>query len=300
MKKKVIFEGAAIAIITPFTEDLKKIDYDKFEKIINYQIENGTDAIVVCGTTGEGSTLSNAEHIEAMKFCVDVAAKRVPIIAGTGSNDTFYAVELSNDAEKAGVDGLLMVTPYYNKTSQSGLIEHYNYIADRVSAPIILYNVPSRTGMSIKPETYYELAKHERIVAAKEACGNLSEIAKTAALCGDSLTLYSGNDDQILPIMSLGGKGVISVLSHVVPNVAHNIVSKFLSGDFEAAKNLQLQYLDLCNALFCDVNPIPVKEALNMMGWDVGRCRMPLGQMSEAQKSYLYSVLKKHNLVKEQ
>lgn len=298
MKKKVLFEGSAIAIITPFTEDLKKIDYDKFEKIINDQIANGTDAIVVCGTTGEGSTLSHEEHTAAMKFCVDVVGKRVPVIAGTGSNDTFYAVELSNEAEKAGVDGLLMVTPYYNKTSQSGLIEHYNYIADRVSTPIILYHVPSRTGMTIKPETYYELAKHERIVATKEACGNISEIAKTAALCGDSLTIYSGNDDQIAPLMSLGAKGVISVLSHVAPRVTHDIVRKYLDGDVEGSRNLQLEYLDLCNALFCDVNPIPVKEAMNMCGWDVGRCRMPLGQMSEAGKATLYAALKNHNLVK--
>lgn len=298
MKKKVIFEGSAIAIITPFTEDLKKIDFDKFEKIINYQIDNGTDAIVVCGTTGEGSTLSHKEHSEAMKFCVDVVNKRVPVIAGTGSNDTFYAVELSNEAEKYGVDGLLMVTPYYNKTSQSGLIEHYNYIADRVSAPIILYNVPSRTGMTIKPETYVELAKHERIVATKEACGDISEIAKVAALCGDSLAIYSGNDDQILPIMSLGGKGVISVLSHVAPGVAHNIVKKYIDGDVAASRELQLEYLDLCNALFCDVNPIPVKEAMNMCGWDVGRCRMPLGQMNDAAKATLYNALKKHNLAK--
>lgn len=298
MKKKVLFEGSAIAIITPFTEDLKRIDYDKFEKIINDQIENGTDAIVVCGTTGEGSTLSHAEHTAAMKFCVDVVGKRVPVIAGTGSNDTFYAVELSNEAEKAGVDGLLMVTPYYNKTSQSGLIEHYHYIADRVSTPIILYHVPSRTGMTIKPETYYELAKHERIVATKEACGNISEIAKTAALCGDSLTIYSGNDDQIVPLMSLGAKGVISVLSHVAPRVTHDIVRKYLDGDVEGSRNLQLEYLDLCNALFCDVNPIPVKEAMNMCGWDVGRCRMPLGQMSDAGKATLYAALKNHNLVK--
>lgn len=297
MKKKVIFEGSAIAIITPFTEDLKKIDYDKFEKIINYQIENGTDAIVVCGTTGEGSTLSNEEHINAMKFCVDVTAKRVPVIAGTGSNDTFYAVELSNEAESVGVDGLLMVTPYYNKTSQSGLIEHYNYIADRVSAPIILYNVPSRTGMTIKPETYVELAKHERIVATKEACGDISFIQKIAALCGDSLTIYSGNDDQILPIMALGGKGVISVLSHVAPIVAHDIARKYLDGDVEGSRKLQLEYLDLCNALFCDVNPIPVKEAMNMCGWDVGRCRMPLGVMNDSTKATLYNALKAHNLV---
>ncbi len=298
MKKPVIFEGSAIAIVTPFTEDLKKIDYDEFERIINYQIDNGTDAIVVCGTTGEGSTLSNDEHINAMKFCVDVVGKRVPVIAGTGSNDTFYAVELSNEAESVGVDGLLMVTPYYNKTSQSGLVEHYNYIADRVSAPIILYNVPSRTGMTIKPETYVELAKHERIVATKEACGDISSIQKTAALCGDSLTIYSGNDDQILPIMALGGKGVISVLSHVAPRVAHDIARKYLDGDIETSRKLQLEYLDLCDALFCDVNPIPVKEAMNMCGWKVGRCRMPLGVMNDSSKAVLYNALKKHDLVK--
>lgn len=298
MKKQVIFEGSAIAIVTPFTEDLTKIDFDEFEKIINYQIDNGTDAIVVCGTTGEGSTLSHKEHVDAIKFCLDTVGKRVPVIAGTGSNDTFYAVELSNEAEKLGVDGLLMVTPYYNKTSQSGLIEHYNYIADRVSAPIILYNVPSRTGMGIKPETYYELAKHERIVATKEASGNISDIAKTAALCGDSLTIYSGNDDQVIPLMSLGGKGVISVLSHVAPKVTHEIARKYLDGDVKGATQLQLEYLDLCNALFCDVNPIPVKEAMNMCGWNVGRCRMPLGQMSESAKTTLYTALKNHNLVK--
>ena len=298
MKKPVIFEGSAIAIVTPFTEDLKKIDYSEFEKIINHQIENGTDAIVVCGTTGEGSTLSHEEHVNAIKFCVDTVAKRVPVIAGTGSNDTFYAVELSNEAESVGVDGLLMVTPYYNKTSQSGLIEHYNYIADRVSAPIILYNVPSRTGMTIKPETYVELAKHERIVATKEACGDISMIQKVAALCGDSLTIYSGNDDQILPVMALGGKGVISVLSHVAPRVAHDIARKYLDGDVEGSRKLQLEYLDLCDAMFCDVNPIPVKEAMNMLGWKVGRCRMPLGQMSDAAKATLYNALKKHDLVK--
>ena len=298
MKKKVLFEGSAVAVITPFTEDLKRIDYDKFEEIINFQIENGTDAIVVCGTTGEASTLTHEEHTEAIKFCVDVTSKRVPVIAGTGSNDTYYAVELSNEAEKAGVDGLLLVTPYYNKTSQSGLIEHYNYIADRVSSPMILYNVPSRTGMAIKPETYAELAKHERIVAAKEACGNISEIAKTAALCGESLTLYSGNDDQIVPIMSLGGKGVISVLSHVAPKVAHDIARKYLDGDVTGSMKLQLEYLDLCNALFCDVNPIPVKEAMNMCGMNVGRCRMPLGTMSEAGKAALRKALANHNLVK--
>lgn len=297
MKKKVLFEGSGVALITPFTEDMSKIDYDKYEKLINYQLENGTDAFVVCATTGEGPTLSTEEHIEAMKFCVDVIGGKAPVIAGTGSNDTAYAVKLSNEAEKIGVDGLLLVTPYYNKTSQSGLIEHFNYIADRVSTPMILYNVPSRTGVNILPETYAELAKHKNIVATKEACGNISMIAKTASLCGDSLTIYSGNDDQIVPIMSIGGKGVISVLSHVAPKVAHDIPTMYLKGDVSGSSALQLEYLDLCNALFCDVNPIPVKEALNMMGWDLGRCRLPLGTMNEANKNTLYTSLKKHNLV---
>lgn len=298
MKKKVIFEGSAIAIITPFTEDCSKIDFKKFGEIINYQIANGTDAIVVCGTTGEGSTLSHEEHTEAIKFCVDTVAKRVPVIAGTGSNDTAYCVELSNEAEKAGADALLLVTPYYNKTSQRGLIEHYYYIADRVSAPIILYNVPSRTGMNIKPETYLELSRHERIVAAKEACGNVSEIAKTVALCGQDLTIYSGNDDQIVPIMSLGGKGVISVLAHVAPKETHDIAAKYLNGDVKGALKLQLEYLDLCNALFSDVNPIPVKEAMNICGMNVGRCRMPLGVMSDEGREKLQKALLNHNLVK--
>ena len=292
-----IFTGAGTAIATPFYEN-GEVNYDSFAKMIEFQVENGIDAIIVCGTTGEASTLTHEEHLAVIKFCVEKVAGRVPVIAGTGSNDTFYAVELSNEAEKFGVDGLLMVTPYYNKTSQSGLIEHYNYIADRVSAPIILYNVPGRTGMTIKPETYVELAKHERIVATKEACGDISMIQQVAALCGDSLTIYSGNDDQILPIMALGGKGVISVLSHVAPRATHDIARKYLDGDVIGSRNLQLEYLDLCNALFCDVNPIPVKEAMNMCGWNVGRCRMPLGQMSEASKTVLYKALANHGLAK--
>lgn len=294
--KPVLFTGAGVAIITPFNED-QSVNYDRFAQLVEDQVKNGTDAIVVCGTTGEAKTLSTEEHINVIKLCVEVANHRVPVIAGAGSNDTHYAVKLSNEAEKCGVDALLSVTPYYNKTSQRGLIAHYNYIADRVSAPMILYNVPSRTGVNIKPETYAELAKHPRIIATKEANGNISEIAQTAALCGDELTIYSGNDDQATAIMSLGGKGVISVLSNVVPGVAHDIVQKYLDGDYIGSRELQLKYLDLCNALFMDVNPIPVKEAMNLMGMDVGECRLPLVGLIDEAREKLKATLKKHGLV---
>ena len=294
--KPVVFTGAGVAIITPFNEDMT-VNYESFAKIIEHQIANGTDAIVVCGTTGESATLNHEEHIDVIKYCVDVVNHRIPVIAGTGSNDTDYAVRLSNDAEKCGVDALLMVTPYYNKTSQRGLVAHYNFVADRVSSPIILYNVPSRTGVNILPETYAQLAQHERIVAVKEANGNVSAIVKTAALCGDNLTIYSGDDDQATAIMSLGGKGVISVLSNVAPKAAHDIAQKFLDGDSAESLRLQIKWLDLCNALFSDVNPIPVKEAMNMMGFNAGPCRLPLYEMDKASKEKLYSVLKKHNLV---
>ena len=294
--KPVIFTGAGVAIITPFNED-QTVNYDKFAEIVEYQLKKGTDAIVVCGTTGEAKTLSTEEHLRVIKLCVEVVNHKVPVIAGAGSNDTRYAVELSNEAEKCGVDALLSVTPYYNKTSQRGLIQHYNFIADRVSTPIILYNVPSRTGVNIKPETYAELAKHPMIVATKEANGNISEIAQTSALCGDDLAIYSGNDDQATAIMSIGGKGVISVLSNVVPGIAHQIVQKYLDGDYIGSRDLQLQWLDLCNALFIDVNPIPVKEAMNMMGLDVGPVRLPLVEMDDAGKAKLYASLQRHGLV---
>ena len=294
--KKPIFTGAGVAIVTPFTKD-NKINYDKLAELLEFQIANKTDAIIICGTTGEGSTLDHEEHSEAIRFTVEIVNKRIPVIAGTGSNDTNYAVKLSNEAEKAGVDGLLSVTPYYNKTSQRGLIEHFNYIADRVSVPIILYNVPSRTGVDIKPETYLELSKHERIVGAKEANGDISSVAKTISLCGPDFALYSGNDDQITALMSLGGKGSISVLSNILPEVAHNIPAKFLAGDYEGSRKLQLEYLDLCNNLFIDVNPIPVKEAMNMMGMDVGDCRLPLYRMTDAARETLKACLAKHGLV---
>lgn len=295
--KKPIFTGAGVAIITPFTSD-GKVNYPALKKILEYQIANSTDCIVICGTTGESATLSHEEHTEVIKYAVDVVAGRIPVVAGTGSNDTAYALNLSNEAEKAGVDGLLMVTPYYNKASQEGLIKHFTYVADRVSTPIILYNVPSRTGCEIKPETYAELSKHKNIYAAKEATGNLSSIAKTISLCSDDFAVYSGNDDQITPIMSLGGKGVISVLSNVMPQEAHDIAAAALDGDFKKSAELQLKYLELCNALFMDVNPIPVKVAMRMMGFDVGPLRLPLCDMSEEKTEHLRKVLTKYGLIK--
>ena len=295
--KPVLFTGAGVAIITPFNED-QSVNYDRFAQLVEDQVKNGTDAIVVCGTTGEAKTLSTEEHINVIKLCVEVANHRVPVIAGAGSNDTHYAVKLSNEAEKCGVDALLSVTPYYNKTSQRGLIAHYNYIADRVSAPMILYNVPSRTGVNIKPETYAELAKHPRIIATKEANGNISEIAQTAALCGDELTIYSGNDDQATAIMSLGGKGVISVLSNVAPKETHEICAKYFEGDVEGSRDLQLRAMDLCDALFCEVNPIPVKKALNLMGMEAGSLRLPLTEMEEANAAKLEKAMREFGILK--
>ncbi len=295
--KKPIFTGAGVAIVTPFTGEDLKINFPLFEEIIEHQIQNGTDAIVVCGTTGEKSTLVYEEHVEALRVAVETVGKRIPVIAGTGSNDTKHAVMLSNDAEKMGVDGLLMVTPYYNKASQDGLIESYSYIEKRVSTPIILYNVPSRTGVNIKPETYLELSKLPLVNAAKEASGDISALAKSIALCGDNLNFYSGNDDQITAFMALGAKGVISVLSNVAPKLTHDIAQYGLDGNIQKSAELQLEYIDLCNALFCDVNPIPVKAAMRMMGWDVGRCRMPLSPLNSANTELLKSVLKKHNMI---
>lgn len=295
--KKPIFTGAGVALVTPFTGEDLKINFPLFEEIIENQIENGTDALVVCGTTGEKSTLVYDEHIEAIRVAVEVAAGRVPVIAGTGSNDTKHSVLISNDAEKCGVDGLLMVTPYYNKASQDGLIESYSYIEKRVSTPIILYNVPSRTGVNIKPETYLELSKLPLINGAKEASGNISEFEKTLALCGDNLNFYSGNDDQIAVFAALGAKGVISVLSNIAPKLTHDIAILGINGDIKKSVELQLEYLDLCNALFCDVNPIPVKAAMCMMGIDVGRCRMPLSPLNSKNEELLRAVLKKHNMI---
>ena len=295
--KKTVFTGAGVAIITPMHED-GSVNYEKLKEIIDFQIENSTDAIIICGTTGESATMSHQEHKDVIKFTIDYVNKRIPVIAGTGSNETYFATELSVFAEEAGADALLLVTPYYNKTSQEGLITHYNYIADRVNIPIILYSVPSRTGLNITPETCKKLSEHKNIVAIKEASGNISQIAKIAELCGDDLQIYSGNDDQIVPIMSLGAKGVISVLSNVCPKETHDICQEFLDGNIEKARELQLKYLELINDLFCEVNPTPVKEAMNMMGMEVGECRLPLVRPTESNRNKLYNSLKKHGLVK--
>lgn len=293
--KDIIFTGAAVAIVTPFTED--GINFEELKKLIDFNIENGTDAIVIAGTTGESSTMSDEEHKETIRFTVEYVNKRVPVIAGTGSNDTAYALELSKYAESVGVDGLLIVTPYYNKTTQSGLVKHFNYIANRVNVPIILYNVPSRTGVNIAPETYLELSKHPRIVATKEASGDLSAVAKIKSLCGDNLTIYSGNDDQILPILSLGGKGVISVLSNVIPKETHDICNLYFEGKVKESSELQIKYLDLINALFIEVNPIPVKTALGLMGYNVGPLRMPLFEMEDKTLEVLRKELASNNLI---
>lgn len=293
--KKTIFTGAAVAIVTPFNEN--GINFEELKRLIDFNIDNGTDAIVIAGTTGESSTMSDEEHKEAIRFTVEYVNKRIPVIAGTGSNDTAYAVELSKYAESVGVDGILVVTPYYNKATQSGLVKHFTYIADRVNVPMILYNVPSRTGVNILPETYVELAKHPRIVAAKEASGDLSQVAKIKALCGDNLDIYSGNDDQIVPILSLGGKGVISVLSNVMPKEAHEICSLYFEGKIEESAKMQTDYLELINNLFIEVNPIPVKTALGLMGYNVGNLRMPLFAMEGKYLETLKDSLKEYGLI---
>ena len=292
--KTPIFTGAGVAIVTPMNAD-GSINYTRFGELIEEQIAGGTDAIVVVGTTGEASTMTDEEHIEAIRFTAEKVAKRIPVIAGTGSNDTGYAIELSRQAEAAGADALLQVTPYYNKTSQRGLVAHFNAIADSVNIPVILYNVPSRTGVSISIDTYIELDKNPNIVAAKEASGNLSLAAMIAAKT--DLVLYSGNDDQVLPMLSLGGKGVISVSSNIIPKEKHDMVSLYLKGEHEKALQLQKKYLDLENALFIDVNPIPVKEAMNLMGKDVGECRLPLVKMEEAKIEKLKAELEKVGLI---
>mgnify|MGYP004585746123 FL=1 len=279
MKKK-LFTGVATALATPFTDT--GINLKEFENFIDLQIKSGINALVVCGTTGEASTMTKDEKINLIKCAVSVCNKRVPIIVGTGSNNTSSSIEMSKLANELGADGLLIVTPYYNKTTQNGLIEHYKSIANSVDLPIILYNVPSRTGMNISPETCLELSKVENIVGIKEASGNISQIAKISALCGDDLPIYSGNDDQVLPILSLGGQGVISVLSNINPSLALNITNSFWSGNINDAKNYQLKALPIINALFEETNPIPVKEALNLLGFNFGTPRLPLVQCSES------------------
>lgn len=294
-QKTTIFTGAAVAIVTPFKNNV--VDYESLAALIERQIENSTDAIVICGTTGESSTLTDEEHKECIRFCVEKTAGRVPVIAGTGSNDTDYAISLSKYACEVGVDGLLLVTPYYNKATPKGLIKHFTAIADATDKPIILYNVPSRTGVNISLPVYKELAKHDRIVAAKEASGNISAVAALAEACGDSLDIYSGNDDQIVPILSLGGKGVISVLSNVVPKDTHDIVALWNKGKTKESLALQLKYLDLINALFCEVNPVPVKTAMGLMGLCKDEMRLPLCEMEENNKERLATALRNHRII---
>ena len=293
--KKILFKGCCTAMSTPFTSD--GINYPEFEKLINDQIEAGIDAILVCGTTGESSTMTESEKKEAIKFAVEVANKRVPVIAGTGGNNTKSVIEMSKYAESVGVDGLLIVTPYYNKTTQAGLVAHYSAVASSTSLPIILYSVPSRTGVNISPETCLELSKLENIVAIKEASGNLSQVAKIASLCGDNIHIYSGNDDQVLPTLSLGGLGVISVISNLAPAKFTNMTHDFFEGNLEEAKKVQLESLELIDALFCEVNPIPVKAALNMMNYDFGTPRLPLIEMSDKGKERLEKALKNYKLI---
>ncbi len=287
-----VFKGAAVAIVTPMLEN-GEVNYPKLGEIIEFQIANKTDAIVICGTTGEASTLSHEEHLEVIDYCVKKVAKRVPVIAGTGSNCTETAIYLSQEAEKSGADALLVVTPYYNKATQKGLIAHYTAIAEAVELPIIMYNVPGRTGCNILPETAATLVRNvKNIVGIKEASGNISQVAKLMSICGDEIELYSGNDDQIVPMMSLGGLGVISVLSNVAPKETHDIVEMYLDGDVRGSMELQLKAIPLIDQLFCEVNPIPVKAGMNLMGFEVGPLRMPLTEMEDAHKENLKAAMK--------
>ncbi len=292
-----IFTGSCVAMITPMNTD-GSINYDEYGRLIEFQIENGTDAILACGTTGESACMDHKEHCSVIDYTLKKVNGRVPVIAGTGSNDTAYAIELTKEAKESGADAVLSVTPYYNKTSQAGLIAHFNTIADAVDIPMVVYNVPSRTGCNIKPETYVELCKHPNIVATKEANDSVGDAAKTLSLCGDKLTMYTGCDDLTVPIMSLGGVGVISVFSNIMPKEMHDIAQLCLDGNFKEASKMHLHYLELMNALFCDVNPIPVKAAANMMGFNCGECRLPLVSLSDSVNAQLKAVMKKYGLVK--
>lgn len=292
-----IFKGAGVAIVTPFHED-GSINYEKFAQLVEDQIAGGTDAIIVCGTTGEASTLTHEEHLDLIRFCAEKVNGRVPVVAGTGSNCTKTAVYLSTEAEKYGVDGLLLVTPYYNKATQNGLYEHFKTVADSVKLPIILYNVPGRTGCNIMPETVVRLCTDvSNIVAIKEASGNIGQVVKLMALANGKVDLYSGNDDQVVPLMSLGGKGVISVLSNVAPRQMHDICQKFFDGDIEGSMKEQLRAIELCNALFCEVNPIQVKTALNLMGKEVGPLHMPLSKMEPANVEKLKAAMQNYGIL---
>ena len=291
-----VFKGAGVAIATPFKEN-GEVNYDEFARLIEFQIENGTDAIIVCGTTGEAATMSEREHMDVVKFCIDKVAKRIPVIAGTGSNCTQTAIELSKEAQEYGADAVLSVTPYYNKATQGGLYEHFSAIAKAIDIPIILYNVPSRTGCNILPETAVKLARdHKNIVGIKDATGNISQTIKMMSLAEGCIDLYSGDDDQIVPIMSVGGLGVISVLSNVAPRQTHEICQKCLDGDYAAARELQFKAYPLVKALFSEVNPIPVKAALNMVGFEAGPLRLPLTEMEEANKAHLREEMIRYGL----
>lgn len=287
--KKPIFTGSGVAIITPFTED-GAINFEELGKILEFQIENETDAIIICGTTGESAAMPDKEHLSVIDYTVKKVAGRIPVIAGTGSNDTAHGINLCKAAESLGVDGLLTVTPYYNKTTQRGLVKHFTALANSVKIPIILYNVPSRTGLNIKPDTLCELCKVENIIGIKEASGNITQVAQMAAKCPDAV-IYSGNDDQIIPIMSVGGMGVISVLANVAPKKVHDMCQKFLDKDTEGAAKLQLEAMELIDALFCEVNPIPVKKAMSLMGYNADTLRLPLCEISPENEKYLRNAL---------
>lgn len=292
-----IFTGAGVAIVTPMKEN-NEVNYEAFAELIEFQIENHTDAIIVCGTTGEASTLTHEEHLNVIKFCVEKVAGRIPVVAGTGSNCTETAIYLSREAEKCGADGILVVTPYYNKATQNGLYEHFKMVAESVKIPMILYNVPSRTGCNIAPATIVRLCKEvENIVGVKEASGNISQVATLMALADGCVDLYSGNDDQIVPIMSLGGKGVISVLSNVAPKQTHDICQLYLEGSTEQSCKEQLRVMGLYEALFCEVNPIPVKKALNLMGMNAGGLRRPLSEMEEDNAKKLEQAMKEYGIL---
>ncbi|MEE1009130.1 MAG: 4-hydroxy-tetrahydrodipicolinate synthase [Agathobacter sp.] len=292
-----LFKGAAVALVTPFKEDYS-VDYSRLDEILDFQLEQGTDAIVVCGTTGEPVTMTTEEKLSVIKYTVDKINGRIPVIAGTGGNSTLSVIEFSKQVEKLKVDGLLIVTPYYNKATQKGLYAHYSAIASKVQLPIIIYNVPSRTGCNILPETVVKLANDFRnIIGIKEASGNISQVAKLAQLSNGILDIYSGNDNQILPVLSLGGKGVISVLSNIAPNDVHNMVMEYLNGNTGKALEIQLKYIDLIETLFCEVNPIPVKAALNMIGYNVGKLRLPLTELEDKHKELLKTELKKVGLL---
>lgn len=289
-----LFKGSGVAIVTPFNDT--GIDFTKLGELIDWQIEEGTDAIIICGTTGETSTMSNFEHKEAISFAVKKVNKRVPVIAGTGSNNTAHALEMSIYAEKAGADGLLVVTPYYNKTTQKGLIEHFTTIANNVNIPIIVYNVPGRTGLNVLPKTLLKLSEHKNIVAVKEASGNISQIVEIARLVPEDFDLYSGNDDMVIPLMSVGGKGVISVVANIIPKDTHDMAIAYLEGNMQKAKELQLRMKGLVNALFIETNPIPVKTAMNLLNMEVGQLRLPLTSMSEDNLKYLIQEMKAYNV----